>query len=172
MADPRIVDSNFSRTVVLLLQHEASGSMGLIVNRPTDTPLSKLLPESETNIAFRGRLHNGGPVMQGTLTVLFRAIRPPKDLNPIFGQVFASQDARVFVEHLQSPEAKKNFRLFSGYAGWRPGQLRAEMDRGDWRIVDADAHIIFDLPVDSIWSEVFSRSQELVVKGLGFEFAS
>lgn len=160
VADPRIVDPNFSQTVILMLQHDDEGSLGLIVNRPSDTPLSQLIPKAKTDIALTDTLYVGGPVMGGTLTVLFRSILPPEHLSPIFGQVYASQEARVFAEKLESPGFQKDFRLFSGYAGWHPNQLREEIDRGDWRIVKADAEVIFDSPSESIWQEVFNRTQE------------
>lgn len=163
VADPRIVDPNFNQTVVLMLEHGTEGSTGLIINRPTETPLSTLLPEVESKQAFTDLLYTGGPVLKGTLTVLFRSKSPQDRLGPIFGNVYASQEARVLADRLKASGSNNDFRLYSGYAGWSPGQLRSEMARGDWRVAEADAEIIFEKPSDLIWSEMFNRSQELMV---------
>ncbi len=164
VADPRIADSNFSRTVVLMLQHDSDGSTGLIINRPTDTPLSSLLPDAAGELSPKDQLYLGGPVLRGTLTILFRSDRPPDHLSPVFANVYASQEARVLSSQLKARESEKDLRLYTGYAGWAPGQLRAEMNRGDWRVVMADTDVVFARNPDAVWPEMFDRSQRRRVR--------
>lgn len=167
VADPKLTDPNFNGTVVLMLHHDSEGSMGLIINRPTDTPLSKLIPEVKSDLIPDDPLYTGGPVLPGTLTVLFRSNAAPDGLTPVFENIYASQEARVFAERLSATHRDDVFRLYSGYAGWGPGQLENEIARGDWRVVKADAASIFEAPSDRIWQEMINRSQERVVMKTG-----
>ncbi len=163
LADPRIVDPNFSKTVVLILHHDEGGTMGLIINRSTHQPLSDLLPE-EKQISPAAWVFFGGPVSDETLTVLFRAERPPKPGVPVFENIYASQDAEVLASLLAVETPQVLFRLYAGYAGWGPGQLQSEIARGDWRLAPADADLIFKETSDRVWPEMFDRSQKRVVK--------
>ncbi|MFQ5781176.1 MAG: YqgE/AlgH family protein, partial [Nitrospiria bacterium] len=159
VADPRIVDPNFSRTVVLLIHHDVDGSMGLIINRPTATPLSRLLPDMKEFIHPSDHLFRGGPVLPGNLMLLFQTERPPKRMAPVFEDVYFSEEARVLADLLMSTVMERGFRIYSGHAGWAPGQLQAEMGRGDWRLVRADAEMVFGADPDMVWEKMYNRSQ-------------
>lgn len=163
LADPRIVDPNFRKTVVLILHHDEEGTMGLIINRSTAQLLSELLPE-EKQIPPDSWVFFGGPVSDETLTVLFRSEKPPKTGVPVFENVYASQDAEVLASLFVAETSQVLFRLYAGYAGWGPGQLQGEIARGDWRLAPADADLIFKEISDRVWPEMFSRSQKQVVK--------
>lgn len=174
VADPKVVDPNFSRTVVLLLQHDQAGSLGLIINRRTTIPLSQLLPDASAYVNPSEHLFRGGPVSRETLTFLFRAKTPPKPMDPIFQDVYGSREARVLADQLKNLAQKGAYRLYAGYAGWRSGQLQAEIARGDWSVAPADATLLFEWPPHQIWQEMFDRRQQRFVEGsvLGNAFTS
>ena len=169
VADPKIVDPTFKKTIVLLLQYGEEGTVGLIINRPTSVPLSKILPEVDVQRQPVGTLYDGGPVDRKTLTLLYRSRLSPSGAHPIFADVYASQAARVLAEQLRISGAKQGFRLYAGYAGWGAGQLRREMKRGDWHLVKANAVSLYERPAKRIWQEMFNRSQELRVRLEFFE---
>lgn len=163
VADPKIGDPNFKKTVILLLQHSVKGTIGLIINRPTNVPLSQILPQVDVQAQPSGSLYDGGPVDRKTLTLLYRTQSPPNGAKPLFADVYASQAARVLAEQLRSTEENKGFRLYAGYAGWGGGQLRREMKRGDWHIVKADVPSLYERPAERVWQGMFNQSQELRV---------
>jgi putative transcriptional regulator len=161
VADPKVLDPAFEKTVLLLLQNGTNGSIGLVINRSTNVPLSKLLPRVDMNRPFVDHLYDGGPVGRKTLTLLYRTEETPKGVVPLFSNVYSSQEARVLAEQLRISEQKYNFRLYAGYASWGVGQLRREIERGDWYLVKADTTTLYKRPVKQIWQEMYHRSQEL-----------
>ncbi len=164
VADPKISDPSFKKTVVLLLQHGKKGTMGLIINRSTALPLSQLLPKMDAVSQPVGILYDGGPVDRETLTLLYRSDLAASEARPIFDDVYASQEARILAEQLRLSEGRQDFRLYAGYAGWGPEQLQREMKRGDWHLVKADAASLYERPLKRIWQEMFNRSQILRVR--------
>ncbi len=163
VADPKIGDQNFEKTVVLLLKHDVEGTVGLIINRPTNVPLSQILPKVDMHHQPSAYLYDGGPVARKTLTLLYRTQSPPSNAVPLFSDVYASQAARVLAEQLRISGGKKGFRLYAGYARWGAGQLRREMKRGDWHLVKADVLSLYERPAKRIWQEMFKRSQSFRV---------
>lgn len=164
VADPRIIDPNFSRTVVLLIHNETDGSTGLIINRPTSTPLSEQFPIIKEHLTETDRVFKGGPVLPKTLTLVFQTQSPPPGMRPVLDNTYVSREMRLMADLPMSTILDRRFRVFSGYAGWGPGQLQAEIVRGDWRIVRTGADIIFEGNADIIWEEMFGRSQERSVQ--------
>lgn len=164
VADRKIMDPNFSKTVVLILHHDAGGSSGLVINRPTRQTLPELLPNVEWVVPSEP-IFDGGPVLrEETLTLLFRTKTPPQALSPVFEDVYVTQKARIFAELLQDDTQSEVYRLYAGYAGWAPGQLQAEMTRGDWRVLAGDADVLFEKSTEQIWMKMFARSQRRFVK--------
>jgi putative transcriptional regulator len=154
-------DPNFERSVVLLVQHGAEGSWGLVINRPTGVPLAKLFAEEPGLRRQDGILFAGGPVGAGRFLLLLRARRPPEASRPVFADVYLSwtppplRDARGISE----------LRVYSGYAGWAPGQLEAEIARGDWRLLPAEAPLVFERRSERVWEELARRLETPVAAG-------
>ncbi len=164
VADRKIMDVHFGKTVVLILHHDAGGSSGLVINHPTEQVLKDLLPSVEWPVPVEP-IFKGGPVLRDDiLTLLFRSKNTPQDMEPVFEDVYVTRKARVFAGILQDKTQSKTHRLYAGYAGWSPGQLEAERRRGDWHVLLADADVIFDEDVRQTWSEMFARTQRRSVK--------
>ncbi|MEO2053847.1 MAG: YqgE/AlgH family protein [Nitrospira sp.] len=170
VADPRIIDPNFSRTVVLLIHNEEDGSTGLIINRPTSASLSEQFPAIKEHLTPSDRVFKGGPVLPKTLTLLFQTKTPPAGMIPVLNNTYVSREMRLMADLPMSTILDRRFRVFSGYAGWGPGQLQAEIVRGDWRVVRTGADIIFEGSADIIWEEMFGRSQERSVQNNSLNF--
>ncbi|HEY5789946.1 MAG TPA: YqgE/AlgH family protein [Gammaproteobacteria bacterium] len=144
-------------TVILLLEHGPRGTLGVIVNRPLPIPLEKLLPAVPGVRERELAVYLGGPVAREELLFLLRAEAPPEGAREVVPGVFfgpgeALLDARVFAATELS-----ELRVFTGRAGWAPGQLEAELARGDWRVLPADAASVFELDGAEQWRELMQR---------------
>lgn len=155
-----IRDSRFRETVILLLRHDRKGSVGLIVNRPTRLPLGRVRPNIPALSTRPETVSFGGPVSPKTLLVLLRSERPPQRSTPVCAGVHATGIGEL-AEWLESGDAGEDFRVFIGYAGWAPGQLEAEIDRGDWQLLPADGADLFDRDPQSLWRGLHSAGKRL-----------
>ncbi len=164
VADPKIIDPNFSRTVVLLIHHEKKGSTGLIINRPTPVSLSEKFPIIKEHLTASDRIFSGGPVLPKTLTMLFQSKSPPSGRIPVLGNTYVTREMDLLADLPMATILERRFRIYSGYAGWEPGQLQAEIIRGDWRVLRTGADLLFEENTDRIWEEMIGRSRERSVQ--------
>jgi len=160
VADAKLTGSIFKRSVILLIDHTNEGAQGLIVNRPTQTTLAEALPGLTTNREHDYPVHLGGPVQPQRLAVLARPTSKRPDLDEVLpGVVFAaSQEAVQSLFDGQPPPDR--LRFFAGFAGWAPGQLEHEIERGDWHIVPADPEAIFTDSPESLWERLYKTIRD------------
>lgn len=151
MASPRLVDSNFVRTVVALLNHDENGAMGLVINRPTETPVAEHLPEWMDRMAAPPVVFYGGPVEQSIAIGLRQSYETGPETTPIpgVGMVnFTDEDAE---------RTQGRVRVFAGYSGWGPGQLEDEMEEESWIVLPGFAGDVFSPSPGGLWAEVLGR---------------
>lgn len=160
IAEPTLRDPTFRETVILIVHHSAEGTTGVIVNRPTDTRWSSVLPDREELAGRDETLHLGGPVDRRVLLLLVRLETGHKQAQHVFDHVYVSQVLDVLFDALNSPDRRTAVRLFAGYAGWAPGQLEDEIARGSWRVAPADSAVLFDRDPDVMWKEMIRRTSE------------
>ena len=154
VAPPMMLDPNFRRTVVLLCEHNAEGTFGLILNRPLSLELSELLDDVMSSEA----VSLGGPVQQNTLHFLHRHGDIMADSIPVIDGVHWGGDFEVIKTMIETNYASPHDRrFFLGYAGWSPGQLEEEIEHGGWFLTHADAELIFDAAPERLWSIVLRR---------------
>lgn len=155
-AAPSLLDPNFHRSLVLLIEHRTEGSLGFIINRPSMTTMRDVagvlgLP-TDAPLAD-GPVLAGGPMAPQTGWIIFDPDGmelDPEDSVAVSAKlrVSASRDLLERIARGEGPER----RLFAlGYAGWGPGQLDAELAKGVWLPLDLDESIVFDTPYDSRW---------------------
>lgn len=164
VADLRLLDPHFSKTVVLITQHGPGGSVGVVINRPTRMPLAHAFPTIEALKPRSEMIFIGGPVQREVMILLLRTERPPEAAVPIMEKVYVAPPVDTLTDLITRKEPTDPFRIYSGSAGWAPGQLQGEIDRGDWRVLPGDAEIIFQEKTDSIWEEMFRRSSQRLVE--------
>lgn len=145
-----MLDPNFAKTVVLLLDYSADGAMGVVINRPSHVELSSLSPEIEGLGASTDPIYVGGPVPAESLFVLFVADEAPEDSERVFGRVHVTRSADVLRDLVNSDDST-DFRVISGYAGWAPAQLDDELARGGWHVVEADEDSVFSESPTEVW---------------------
>jgi putative transcriptional regulator len=158
VASPSLSDPNFHQTVLLIVEHGRGGTVGLILNRPTNVLLSEVLPDFTVLKRTIHRLFAGGPVEQTQLVLLFRLTQLLPDTRQIVDGIYVGTP-RVLERIMTQPKPTETFRAFSGFAGWAPGQLEHEMLEGAWGVLPSTAVDIFDKDPAMLWSDSISRLQ-------------
>lgn len=155
-----VVDPFFEKSVVLMLPLEGEPLIvGLIVNKPTRLPLTKLFPDSPILKNSSENAYLGGPVDMATPALVFHAPKPPKQAMLLYNDVYLSFDLKFISKLLQDPKQKGEFRLFMGRAQWAPDQLQGETLRGSWYSLRAEGELIFDQHSEILWKRLHERAR-------------
>lgn len=157
VASRDLLDPNFHETVVVLADYGENGAAGLIINRPTRVTLAQLLPSEEWLRPRNDTIYIGGPVAQDRLILLIRSTKRLAGAHSLFDDVYISGSSST-LRSLMDADMDASFRAYMGYAGWGPGQLESEVERGDWRVLPAEADAIFEHPAGSIWEKLIEHS--------------
>jgi putative transcriptional regulator len=151
VARPHLLDPNFARTVVLLCEHDdAKGSLGFVLNRPTDKGLDEVLQGEHD---FAGRVDPvflGGPVGMEGLAVLHPFSAVPGAVEILPGVALGGEATDLGKRLSESRTAPSEVRFLVGYAGWGEGQLKAEMEQESWVVAPGRAELIFSDPA-ALW---------------------
>lgn len=148
----------FWHAVILLLEHDDTGTLGVVLNQPTDVDVSGVLPSWSEHVSGASVLYQGGPVaLDSALAVAAAKGAPPRGFRSVSGPVgVVDLDAAAadVAPHLDA------LRVFAGYAGWSPGQLDAELSEGAWAVIESPSlsDDIFVADADSLWSAVLRRA--------------
>lgn len=164
VATPLLEDPNFHRTIVLVVEHEPEqGTLGVVLNRPTQIPVGKVLEQWTGLVTDPPVVFKGGPVAPSSALAL--ALVPGKE-EPVGWRALdgAASLARLGLLDLDTPPrllvpAIQSLRVYAGYAGWSPGQLQAEIDEGGWHVVAAEPADVFADAPDSLWRRVLRRQE-------------
>lgn len=163
VATPDLADPNFDHTVVLVLQDDDTGALGLIVNRPLGgVSARKLLANLHLSLDGPDRqieMYQGGPVQPGMGFVLYddssNGAKRPGGVQVVPG--IAVTGDKTIIKDIAEGKGPKHSLPLIGYAGWGPGQLDAEISRGDWTVIAADPKLIFDTLPEEIWQKAWRR---------------
>lgn len=158
VASPSLSDPNFHQTVLLIIEHGRGGTIGLILNRPTNMLLAEALPDLTVLKRTNHRLFAGGPVERTQLVLLFQLTRPLPDTHQIIDGIYIGTP-RVLEHILPQPKPNETVRAFTGFAGWAPGQLEHEMIERAWGVLPSDIFNIFDHDPTTLWQDSISRLQ-------------
>jgi putative transcriptional regulator len=160
VATDSLRDPRFVHTVVYMLRHDATGALGLVVNRPVATlSLARILESlGRDHEGARGdlRVHYGGPVESGRGFVLHSGEWMSDESQVVHGGIAVTSDPAVF-EALAHGVGPRRVLFAVGYAGWAPGQLEAEIEGGAWFVVNADEALIFDDDAAAKWERATQR---------------
>jgi putative transcriptional regulator len=158
VASPSLSDPNFHQTVLLIVEHGRGGTVGLILNRPTNVLVSEVLPDFTVLKRTTHRLFAGGPVEPTQLILLFRLTQLLPDTRQIVDGIYVGTP-RVLERIMTQPKPTEAFRGFAGFAGWAPGQLELEMLEGAWDVLPSTAFNFFDKDPAMLWPDSISRLQ-------------
>jgi putative transcriptional regulator len=154
IATPPLPDPNFWRTVVLVVDHSEEGALGLVLNRPSNATVGEAVPQLGQLLDNEQTVFVGGPVQPSGVLVLARFEDPSDSPLLAFGDVgliaLGGTEEALDVDVHQA-------RAFVGHSGWGPGQLDAELQRGDWIVEAATAEDAFTERPMQLWSDVLTR---------------
>jgi len=154
IAGPTLLDRNFWRTVVLMVEHNPEGALGLVLNRPSETSVGDAIPQLEELLESDDPLFVGGPVQPSAVIVLAQFEDPGDAALVAFDNVGVLGTG----PSLEDPVAGvRQGRAFVGHAGWGPGQLDGELERGDWILEPATLADAFSADPEALWPEVLTR---------------
>ena len=165
VASPTLLDPNFTRTVVLMLDVDDEGALGVVLNRPSTVPVGEVLPAWRDLTGPLGVLFSGGPVSTesalavGASSVLTPEVVSAAEDDPIgFRRLFDD----VGIVDLDSPTAVvgpglRGLRVFAGYAGWGREQLADEIDSGAWYVLPSQRGDVFGDDPAGLWTRVLRR---------------
>ena len=157
VASVLLADGIFNRTVVLVLDADEDGALGVILNEVSQTMLDAVLPDWVGSVSEPRLLFHGGPVSPNGAICLASVASPgeePPGWRPLFDT--------VGLLHLDTPieivaGAYRDLRIFAGYAGWAAGQLQAEIEQGMWHVTDAEYEDVFGRRPLDLWRSVLRR---------------
>ncbi|MGH4008462.1 MAG: YqgE/AlgH family protein [Pseudonocardiaceae bacterium] len=159
VAAPALRDPNFRRTVVLVIDHRASGTLGVVLNRPSEVPVREVLPLWGPHATVPQSLYVGGP-MEQRAALCVAALPAGVDAEHTEG-VIKLRGSLALVQLDADPDLMAprllGLRVFAGYAGWDEGQLAGEINRGDWIVVPALPDDVLAGPGTDLWGRVLRR---------------
>ena len=161
IAKPDLADPNFSRTVVLVTQTEDFSTVGVIINRPTTLKLPQFLADPGLDTGkYKDAVFLGGPVMRNALIAVFLSDAPPAAAA---FHVLPGLYMTMHTDNVQMLLASdgRRYRLFAGFSGWAPRQLKSEFDREGWFVLPADAETVFRADTAGMWDELVTRAGAL-----------
>ena len=166
VSETELVDPNFHRTVVLLVNHNEEGAFGLVVNRPAEITLGDIIAEFEENALGELPAFIGGPVEQHYLFTLHSglpesalsqyALHPTEGI--VFEPVFHAMEDYLRTDWSTLPEPQRpSINFYLGYAGWGAGQLESELEQNAWLVIPATPEIVFHPDPSEGWNAALTR---------------
>lgn len=160
VAHPAFRDLDYRQTVLIAAPAPNGGHVGVILNRPTRRSLGSLFPEHEPSKKVIDPVYYGGPFSRGALVAVVRT-----DAAPGAGTVLLMKNLYMAFRANtidQIIESKPNdARYYVGYVGWRPGELKSEIDRGLWSVLGADAEVVFRKDMEGLWEEMLQQTRRI-----------
>ncbi len=158
VASPELLDPNFERTVVLLLDVDEDGALGVVLNRPSAVPVAEILPGWDDLVAAPDVLFRGGPVATDSALAVAQVTESEGEEPVGFRRMFA----RTGVVDLDAPteilsDVLRGMRIFAGYAGWAAEQLEAEIEEGSWYVVPTVPGDLLAGEPEVLWTKVLRR---------------
>ena len=163
VAGKHLLDQNFFKTVVLVVEHNSEGAMGLVVNRPSSVSVASALSEHFNLPETDEPVHVGGPVEPAALFILHNAAEYEDCDRPVLPGLYVGSSADVFesvVRAFADGQPGMRFRVFSGCAGWAAGQLEGEISRGDWHVHNASSELTLAEDPYAVWDTCMQRIYE------------
>ncbi|HLK94541.1 MAG TPA: YqgE/AlgH family protein [Nocardioidaceae bacterium] len=158
VASPSLTDPHFARAVVLVLDHDDDGALGVVLDRPSELAVEEVLPGWAEIVDPPPTLFAGGPVSTGSalgVAVLVPGTAAaPLGWRRVFGDT-GLLDLDTPMEVLA--DALAGLRIFAGYSGWSPGQLEAEVAEGAWFVVPAQPGDLLCAAPEQLWGQVLRR---------------
>ncbi|MGD9952142.1 MAG: YqgE/AlgH family protein [Burkholderiales bacterium] len=160
VAHPMFRDMDYRQTVLIAAPAPTGGHIGVILNRPTRRSLGSLFPEHEPSKKVADPVYYGGPFSRGALVALVKTdANPGSGSVPIMKHLFMAFRANT-IDHVIETTPNEA-RYYVGHILWRPGELRHEIDRGLWSVLDADVEVVFRKDTEGLWEELLQQTRRI-----------
>jgi putative transcriptional regulator len=160
VAHPQFRDNEYRQTVLIAAPAPNGGHVGVILNRPTRRSLGSLFPEHEPSKKVLDPVYYGGPFSRGALVALVRSDQAPGSGSVLLMKNLYLAFRANTIDHVIETTPNEA-RYFVGYVGWRPGELKSEIDRGLWSVTGADLETIFRKDTEGLWDELLQQSRRI-----------
>lgn len=159
LANTDLYEPTFRRTVIYVVEHNEGGTLGVVLNRPSETAVHNLLPRWSNLVSKPKTMFIGGPVKRDA-ALCVGLLKVGADTDNVPGLRHITGRA-VMVDLDADPETIAPFvagvRIFAGYAGWTIGQLEGEIERDDWIVLSALPSDVLVPPRVDLWGQVLRR---------------
>lgn len=152
VASPTIGDPSFSRTVVLVVDHDRDGALGIVLNRPTETVVEAVVPDISAMFGSDDVIHDGGPVQPESLLTVAEFKDPADSALLVLGRI-----GMVRGDEAPRVPTVDRARAYAGYAGWAPDQLDQELANDDWLVLPAQPDDLFHPDSSRLWHVALER---------------
>ncbi|WP_333769264.1 YqgE/AlgH family protein [Streptomyces sp. IBSBF 2435] len=164
VATPKLADPNFDRAVVLLLDHDAEGSLGVVLNRPTPVGVGDVLQPWAALAGLPQVVFQGGPVSLDSALALAVVPGEPRAGEPVELLGWRRVHGAIGLVDLEAPPELLaaelgSLRIFAGYSGWGPGQLERELADGAWYVVESEPGDVSAPNPERLWRAVLRRQR-------------
>jgi putative AlgH/UPF0301 family transcriptional regulator len=159
VASRELADPNFAETVILLVHYDTEGVVGLMLNRRTELPISRVFAQLKAAKDLSDPVYLGGPVETPTVFALFRSKDKLDGAEQVFGGVYWISTKAALEKAVSSRPDSGVFHVYLGYAGWAPDQLKNEIRLGGWFIFPADNQTVFNANPNSLWREMIKKTE-------------
>lgn len=165
-------DPNFYKSIVLLVEHNAEGAMGVVINRPSGVTVAQALKKHFDLPETGDMVHVGGPVERNALFILHNSTDLEGDESPIIDGLYIGNNPETFenvVQRAAAADPDLRYRVYFGCAGWGGEQLESELARNDWLLLPARADYVFHPEPYGIWEKALAeyRRANPLVPGVG-----
>ena len=160
IAAPAFRDPEYRQTVLIASPTANGGHIGVILNKPTRRSLSSLFPEHEPSKRVTEPVFFGGPFSTSALVAVVRGERSPGAGSLlVMSNLYLAINVNTIDKIIE--ERPNDARFYVGYVGWRPGELRREIDRGLWFVLNPDANTVFRKDTDQLWDELLRMARQI-----------
>jgi putative transcriptional regulator len=160
VAHPGFRDAGYFHTVLLAAPIPNGGHIGVILNRPTNRSLFSIFPEHEPSKKVAEPVRYGGPFSPGALVAIVKSESTPgPGTLPLMKDLFIAFRATTIDKVIE--QTPNEARYFVGYVGWRPGELKSEIDRGLWSVVRANRETVFQKDTSGLWEDMLAQTRRI-----------
>jgi putative transcriptional regulator len=160
VAHPQFRDQDYRQTVLLAAPAPSGGHVGVIINRPTRRSLGSLFPGHEPSKKVLDPVYYGGPFSRGALVALVKTDAAPGTGSvQLMKNLYLAFRANTIDDVIEA--TPNEARYYVGYVGWRPGELRREIDRGLWSVLGADLEVVFRKDTEGLWEELLQQTRRI-----------
>jgi putative AlgH/UPF0301 family transcriptional regulator len=166
VASRNLGDPHFAKTVILLARYDEHGVLGLILNRRTDVPLSRVLESLKAAKDRSDLVYVGGPLEMPTVFALLQSPGKLEGAERVFDGVYLIAAKSLLEQTISARPDRGVFHVYLGYAGWTQDQLRQEVELGAWFIFPAETSTVFNADPDSLWREMIRKTELQLVRSV------